>query len=550
MEKSAELLLGATFEGYLTPPDGKKCRVTYSFSKIRLQAIPPVVEQQRREIGWRCGATVWALKASCSLPLLDILNEEVVVSVDPPTSSGTRQMLLQSLKRPELGLTLLVLAADGRELTGGDESWSPGDAPVIRAAVQAESLQPAGGYPSEAVKASSAKAAAAAEAESAKSRAELEAKATQAKAAATVLAPARPAAAPAAVLRPSFGKLGMKDTVVDESTYRDILPGLYECCVGEEHRGAWRSHPENAGPHAPIDGGIGRSVMGAAAPTRHAPSKISKEDAALLQEPKASSGPTGAGTTDEEILAAKADMADRLVSAAANGELGDVKMLAARIGTNSASSDVGMTGQRIARQPGLTPLMAAVQKGRGETVAFLIEQGADLNAADQEGWTAVMHAVFKQRTELLKTLLKARASPVVAGADEGTTPLHLAAMGARSELAAALLAVLPPAAREAKDDLGRTALHAAAKNGRNATLVAILKAKGRVETRDNDGRTPLMIAAASDHPESLHLLIEGKADVNSQDSNGLTAESLARLHDHQRVLESLLSIPDPRAHLR
>lgn len=257
-------------------------------------------------------------------------------------------------------------------------------------------------------------------------------------------------------------------------------------------------------------------------------------DASLLQEPNASA--SSGGGSDADILTAKADIAERLVSAAAAGELGDLKMLAARSNVNTAgSTSFG------SRQPGLTPLVAAAQKGRTEAVALLIEQGADLNAADSEGWTAVMHATYKQRTEVLKLLLQAHASPAVIGADDGMTPLHLAAMGARVELAVALLSVpLPASAREAKNELGRTALHLAAKNGRNATLKAILKAKGRIDALDNEGRTPFLLAASSGMCESLRILIEARADLNGKDRDGLSAERLAVLSQHQDAYEVLV----------
>ena len=46
-------------------------------------------------------------------------------------SNGSRQILLQSLTRPDLGLTILHLDSKGL-LIGGDESWTPGDTPIIR----------------------------------------------------------------------------------------------------------------------------------------------------------------------------------------------------------------------------------------------------------------------------------------------------------------------------------------------------------------------------------------------------------------------------------
>lgn len=494
MAKSVELLLGASFEGHLSPPDGANCRVTYSFGQATQQPMPLPVMQQRRELGLSCNSAVCALAATCSIPTLGLTDEEVIASVEPPSKNGTRQLLLQSLKRPDLGLTVLMLSKDGKELAGGDETWTPGDATVIKVSrSQASKSDKDGrvesGYPPSPPKPAPPPKAASA-------------------------APSRPAG----VLRPAFA-----NTAVEDDGFRDPRDASV---------GVWRSG-EGQDARKPVEGGVGRSVMGAAAEARHAPSKISAIDAPLLEQPAAiDTAAEAAANTDEQILAAKADAAERLVTAAAGGELGDLKMLCARVGVNTAGAARG----------GVTPLMAAAQKGRGDAVAFLIEQGADLHAADPEGWTAVMHSVSKQRAEILKLLLQAKASAVVSGADEGSTPLHLAALGARAELVSALLVgppALPAAAREAKDALGRTATHVAAKNGRNASLVAILKAKGRLEAKDNEGRTPLLVAAESGHAESVRILLSANADANALNIDGRSAVDLARTWEHDRVLEAL-----------
>ena len=68
--------------------------------------------------------------AICSIPDLGLESEEVIISVDAAVD-GSRQMLLQSLARPDLGLTVLHLDQSG-QITGGDESWMPGETPIIR----------------------------------------------------------------------------------------------------------------------------------------------------------------------------------------------------------------------------------------------------------------------------------------------------------------------------------------------------------------------------------------------------------------------------------
>lgn len=63
--------------------------------------------------------------------LLDLELCASVVSAKDRGLDGSRQMLLQSLARPDLGLTVLLLDSNG-QITGGDESWTPGTTPIIR----------------------------------------------------------------------------------------------------------------------------------------------------------------------------------------------------------------------------------------------------------------------------------------------------------------------------------------------------------------------------------------------------------------------------------
>lgn len=57
-------------------------------------------------------------------------------------SDGSRRLLLQSLARPDLGLTILRL--DGTQLSGGDETWTPEAEPIISARWCLEPRAPSG----------------------------------------------------------------------------------------------------------------------------------------------------------------------------------------------------------------------------------------------------------------------------------------------------------------------------------------------------------------------------------------------------------------------
>jgi ankyrin repeat protein len=562
MNQHLEPIFGATFEGHLCPPDGDKCRIKYSFAAQTKLPVPQAVLTQRRALGLGYTTGVLVLPATCSIPTLGLEDEAVIVSIDS-TSSG--QLLLQSLERPDLGVTVLVISSDGLELSGGDETWSTGDTPVIQV-IRVETVSSpssstkkseaskagrfddaentASGYPPKPVVPENAEPGPTLESTAA-AQSNLASTAVPEKAepgpTLKSTAAAQSILASTAVPQKAVPGPTLKSTAAAQSTLASIVVDDGFRDPRDPEVGAWRTHISTPGPHTPVDGGIGRSVMGAAAEERHAPSKIAMEDASLLQKPSASEMPsTAAASMDEEIIAAKVENVERLVSAAAAGEIGDMKLLGARVGINTAGSASGLV-----RQPGLTPLMAAAEKGRTDAVNFLIEQGADLDAADPQGWTAVMHAISRQRSEILKLLLKAGASAVVSGADENTTPLHLAATGARPELVATLLSLpataLPASAREAKDSTGRTALHVASKNGRNGSVVALLKAKGRIEAHDDEGRTPLLTAAESGHPESVRILLAARADAAAKNVDGKSALDLARLWGHERVLEALSS---------
>jgi ankyrin repeat protein len=275
--------------------------------------------------------------------------------------------------------------------------------------------------------------------------------------------------------------------------------------------------------------------MGAAAEKRHEPSRASPVDAELLQQPDSAVG-RPAVETDAAILAAKAGIADRLVAAAFNGELGDVKLLAARVGFNTAASD--------GRYSGLTPLMAAADRGRTDVVSFLIDAGADLDATDPQGQTALMRAVQMQRTEAVSLLLEAGASATAVGGDDGATALHMAAMRPRHELVASLLKKLPPAAREAKDNDGRTAVHMAARNGCNAGLVLLLDAKCKVDACDSEGCTPLLRASESGRAQSVRILLKRRANLNAKSALDRSALDMARTWGHERVLEVLTEVAE------
>ena len=65
--------------------------------------------------------------------------------------------------------------------------------------------------------------------------------------------------------------------------------------------------------------------------------------------------------------------------------------------------------------------MFAASGANAETVKFLLESGADVNAVDtNEKFTALMHAAAEGQTKVVEILLKHKADPELRDADGDT----------------------------------------------------------------------------------------------------------------------------------
>jgi uncharacterized protein len=69
----------------------------------------------------------------------------------------------------------------------------------------------------------------------------------------------------------------------------------------------------------------------------------------------------------------------------------------------------------LTNDKGDTLLILAAYHGHPETVAALLERGADAGRANDRGQTALAAAVFKQSEETVRTLLAAGADPDAGG---------------------------------------------------------------------------------------------------------------------------------------
>jgi uncharacterized protein len=162
---------------------------------------------------------------------------------------------------------------------------------------------------------------------------------------------------------------------------------------------------------------------------------------------------------------------------------------------------------------GASSVADAAAKGDSTLLRTLLQQKADVNAAQPDGTTAILWAAYRNDTEMADLLIAAGADPNKPNRD-GATPLWLAAENGNPAMLKRLLK--GGADPNARQPGGATALMMAARNG-NADAVAVLLAHHADPSLKETlrGTTALMWAAEQSHPEALKKLIEFGAQVNA-----------------------------------
>src|SRR5713101_8621246 len=126
----------------------------------------------------------------------------------------------------------------------------------------------------------------------------------------------------------------------------------------------------------------------------------------------------------------------------------------------------------------------AAQQGDGPAVRSLLQEKADVTAAQGDGMTALHWAAFQDDLETAQLLLQAGANPKVTTRIGAITPLIMAS-----------------------------------KNGDAALIAALIKAGAEVNTATTDGMTPLMATAVSGNVEAAKALLDHGANVNAKEAS-------------------------------
>ena len=165
-----------------------------------------------------------------------------------------------------------------------------------------------------------------------------------------------------------------------------------------------------------------------------------------------------------------------------------------------------------AATPPDSPVADAAMRGDQGSVRALLQQGADVNAAQGDGMTALHWAADRGDLEMARMLVYAGAGLDAVTRMAEYTPLHLASRAGHGGVVRALLeAGSDPVALTGSG--GTTALHLAAASGDPAAVAALIEHGADVDAReDRAEQTPLIFAAAQNRVEAIKALLAGGAD--------------------------------------
>ena len=174
----------------------------------------------------------------------------------------------------------------------------------------------------------------------------------------------------------------------------------------------------------------------------------------------------------------------------------------------------------------ITPLHMAAVSGRPEACAYLIEQGAEVNAIGGKLLATPLHwAARNGQVETIVLLIQHGAEPRLVNA-QGFNCLH-ATIHSSNYWALLYMLCQPDIAIDERDRTDRTVLHWAVYQRDEVSTQILLKMGADPNATDCDGLTALHWAALAGNKRCITQVLEAGADIQAKNKDRRTAQEIA-----------------------
>jgi hypothetical protein len=174
-----------------------------------------------------------------------------------------------------------------------------------------------------------------------------------------------------------------------------------------------------------------------------------------------------------------------------------------------------------------TPLHRASLAGHKDIVAFLISEGAALEAKSDLGMTPLYVAIYEQREDVARHLID-NGADVFAMRDDGETMLHIAAAVGSKSIVELLIAEGLDA--NIKRRYGITPLHLASVFGHEDVVETLISNGAGINIKNDNGSTAYHLAVSSGETRISALLRDKGAEDTPEEYVEITGEYLGQKH--------------------
>ncbi|VDI07446.1 Hypothetical predicted protein [Mytilus galloprovincialis] len=187
---------------------------------------------------------------------------------------------------------------------------------------------------------------------------------------------------------------------------------------------------------------------------------------------------------------------------------------------------------------GNTPLMLAAAKGHLDIVHYLIEHKAGVNIQNNKGSTSLSLASSKGFCEIATYLIKHGAS-VNTQNNIGNTPLILAAL--KYHLNIIMILIENKADLNIRNDKGSACLSVASGKGLDKIVTYLINQRASIDTANNNGDSPLMLASRNGHVSTVKILLQNGAKDDVSNNTGDTPLIMAAMNNDTAIVQLLIA---------